>query len=52
MKIYKKVNTKDKINNNSEIVCIGAFDGVHLAHQQLFRKTRDLNKKFDILVLI
>ena len=49
MKIYKKVNTKDKINNNSEIVCIGAFDGVHLAHQQLFRKTRDLNKKFDIV---
>ena len=49
MKIYKKVNTKDKINNNSEIVCIGAFDGVHLAHQQLFKKTRDLNKKFDIV---
>ena len=49
MKIYKKVNTKDKINNNSEIVCIGAFDGVHLAHQELFRKTRDLNKKFDIV---
>ena len=49
MKIYKKVNTKDKINNNSEIICIGAFDGVHLAHQQLFRKTRDLNKKFDIV---
>ena len=49
MKIYKKVNTKDKINNNSEIVCIGAFDGVHLAHQELFKKTRDLNKKFDIV---
>ena len=49
MKIYKKLDTTEKINDNSEIVCIGAFDGVHLAHQELFKKTRDLNKQFDIV---
>ena len=49
MKIYEKLDTTEKINDNSEIVCIGAFDGVHLAHQELFKKTRDLNKQFDIV---
>ena len=49
MKIYEKLDTTDKLNDNSEIVCIGAFDGVHLAHQELFKKTRDLNKQFDIV---
>ena len=49
MKIYEKLDTTDRINDNSEIVCIGAFDGVHLAHQELFKKTRDLNHQFDIV---
>ena len=31
MKIYEKLDTTEKVNDNSEIVCIGAFDGVHLA---------------------
>ena len=49
MKIYEKLDTTAKISDNSEIICIGAFDGVHLAHQELFKKTRDLNKQFDIV---
>ena len=49
MKIYERLDTTDKINDSSEIVCIGAFDGVHLAHQELFKKTRDLNQQFDIV---
>ena len=49
MKIYEKLDTTAKINDNSEIVCIGAFDGVHLGHQELFKKTRDLNIQFDIV---
>ena len=49
MKIYEKLDTTTKISDNSEIICIGAFDGVHLAHQELFKKTRDLNKQFDIV---
>ena len=49
MKIYEKLDTTEKINDNSEIICIGALDGVHLAHQELFKKTRDLNKQFDIV---
>ena len=49
MKIYERLDTTDKINDNSEIICIGAFDGVHLAHQELFKKTRDLNQQFDIV---
>ena len=49
MKIYDKLDTTEKISDNSEIICIGAFDGVHLAHQELFKKTRDLNKQFDIV---
>ena len=49
MKIYGKLDTTEKVNDNSEIVCIGAFDGVHLAHQELFKKTKDLNKQFDIV---
>jgi riboflavin kinase/FMN adenylyltransferase len=49
MKIYEKLDTTAKISDNSEIICIGAFDGAHLAHQELFKKTRDLNKQFDIV---
>ena len=49
MKIYEKLDTTDEINDNSEIVCIGAFDGVHLGHQELFKKTKDLNQEFDIV---
>ena len=49
MKIYEKLDITAKISDNSEIICIGAFDGVHLAHQELFKKTRDLNKQFDIV---
>ena len=29
MKIYEKLDTTAKISDNSEIICIGAFDGVH-----------------------
>ena len=39
MKIYNNSTPDTNIENSSGVVCIGGFDGIHLAHQQLFKKT-------------
>ena len=39
MKIYNNTTLDRYIEDSSGVVCIGGFDGIHLAHQQLFKKT-------------
>ena len=43
MKIYNNSTPDTNIENSSGVVCIGGFDGIHLAHQQLFKKTISLS---------
>ena len=49
MKIYNNTTLDTYIENSSGVVCIGGFDGIHLAHQQLFKKTMNISTKFDIV---
>ena len=49
MKIYNNSTPETSIENSSGVVCIGGFDGIHLAHQQLFRKTISISTEFDII---
>ena len=49
MKIYNNSTPDTNIENSSGVVCIGGFDGIHLAHQQLFRKTISISTEFDII---
>lgn len=42
MNIYKDINTLPSFKN--AVVTIGSFDGVHLGHQQLLHKIKDLAK--------
>ena len=49
MKIYNNTTLDTYIENSSGVVCIGGFDGIHLAHQQLFKKTMNIATKFDIV---
>ena len=49
MKIYNNSKPDTNIENSSGVVCIGGFDGIHLAHQQLFKKTISISTEFDII---
>ena len=49
MKIYNNTTLDTYIEDSSGVVCIGGFDGIHLAHQQLFKKTMNISTKFDIV---
>ena len=49
MKIYNNTTLDTYIEDGSGVVCIGGFDGIHLAHQQLFKKTMNISTKFDIV---
>jgi riboflavin kinase/FMN adenylyltransferase len=49
MKIYNNTTFDTYIEDSSGVVCIGGFDGIHLAHQQLFKKTMNISTKFDIV---
>ena len=49
MKIYNNSTPDANIENSSGVVCIGGFDGIHLAHQQLFKKTISISTEFDII---
>ena len=41
MKIYNNTKLDTYIEDSSGVVCIGGFDGIHLAHQQLFKKNNE-----------
>ena len=49
MKIYNNSTPDTNIENSSGVVCSGGFDGIHLAHQQLFRKSISISTEFDII---
>ena len=49
MNIYNNSTPDTNIENSSGVVCIGGFDGIHLAHQQLFKKTISISTEFDII---
>lgn len=42
MKVYRGLDKIERFNN--PIITIGSFDGLHLGHQQIFQKLRDLAK--------
>ena len=39
MNIYEHFSSKDEVNSEIEISCIGAFDGLHLGHIELIKST-------------
>jgi riboflavin kinase / FMN adenylyltransferase len=46
MKIYKNINSF-KNNFKSSVLAIGNFDGVHMGHQQIFKKAKILSKRIN-----
>ena len=39
MKILKTINSDIEAFNAGSSVCIGVFDGIHLGHQELIKRT-------------
>ena len=49
MNIYEHFSSKDVVNSEIDISCIGAFDGLHLGHLELIKSTFNYSKNFQII---
>ncbi len=49
MKIFQDFGQKDFIEEDIEVTCIGAFDGLHKGHLELIKKTKEINNNFQIV---
>ena len=43
---YKLITTH---KNNPRAICLGYFDGIHLGHQELIKKTVEEAKKYNLV---
>ena len=46
MRIIKVSLDKTRRNKTPMVACIGYFDGLHVGHQKLLEKTRELGEKY------
>ena len=49
MNIYDHFSSKDVVDSEIDISCIGAFDGLHLGHIELIKSTFEYSKNFQII---
>lgn len=49
MKIFSSFGNSENIEDSVQSTCIGAFDGVHLGHQNLIQKTKNISNSFQIV---
>ena len=49
MKIINNFGKLDKLESDIDASCIGAFDGIHLGHQQLITETKKISNNFQII---
>jgi len=49
MNIYESFTQKDFVNTQSDITCLGAFDGVHLGHQKLIEEAKKIDTNFQLI---
>ena len=49
MNIYDHFSSKDVVNSEIDISCIGAFDGLHLGHLELIKSTFNCSNNFQII---
>ena len=49
MKIINNFGKLDKLESDIDASCIGAFDGIHLGHQQLINETKKISNNFQII---
>lgn len=49
MNIYESFSLKDIVSTQSDITCLGAFDGVHLGHQKLIEETKKIDNNFQLI---
>ena len=50
MKILKTINSDIEAFNAGSSVCIGVFDGIHLGHQELIKRTIGYANENKILI--
>jgi FAD synthase len=51
MNIYDHFSSKDVVNSEIDISCIGAFDGLHLGHLNLSKVRLTIVRIFKLLLL-
>ena len=49
MNVYENLDINTNLDNNPDITCIGAFDGVHLGHMELIKFAKTVSSKYQIL---
>ena len=49
MNVYENLDINTNIDDNPDITCIGAFDGVHLGHMELIKFAKTVSSKYQIL---
>ena len=52
MRIARTINSETKEFPKGSSICIGVFDGIHLGHQELIRKTIGHAKKNDLSTVL